>query len=316
MSDLPDRTNAIIDAIIDHVGRSTLPFQRAHQEEHHATAFWFNELVETTSEGEVVRQYLVTASEPARVELAEFTLRPELCAPVMSAEKLMMLEFAEGWTHLGDLGVAVMSSTGLHAHGTRKGWHWTTDEVTDGIAATEQDIAGLGESPVPAYLLGHVNDGDGSREQAVVIGQITRSGDGGIRWIGDVPQGCVGAFHWCTPWRGQFQAGVRRSGTHHRRTPHRCRLRPHPRRIESPPVEQHVSSWNGSSGRRAETALVATAQLTSHGTAGPPTRSATLQADARGERQKVCERGSTSTIKAALTDCCRSQTAAAAAAAE
>ncbi|MET8284345.1 hypothetical protein ABZV80_03705 [Streptomyces sp. NPDC005132] len=193
MSDLPGPSSATIDAIVDHVGRSTLPFQRAHREEQHATAFWFNELVETTSDGEVIRQYLVTASEPARVELAEFTLRPELCAPVMSAQKLMMLDFAEGWTHLGDLGVAVMPSTGLHAHGARKGWHWTTDEITGGIAATEQDIAGLGESPVPAYLLGHVTDGDSPREQAVVIGQITRAGDGVVRWIGDLPQGCVGA---------------------------------------------------------------------------------------------------------------------------
>ncbi|MEV7387837.1 MULTISPECIES: hypothetical protein [unclassified Streptomyces] len=193
MSDLPDHTSAIIDAIVDHVGRSTLPFQRANREEQHATAFWFNELVETTSEGEMIRQYLVTASEPARVELAEFTLRSELCAPAMSAEKLMVIHFAEGWTHLGDLGVAVMPSAGLHAHGARKGWHWTTDEITDGIAATEGDIAGLGESPVPAYLLGHVTDGDVSREQAVVIGRITRSDDGGIRWIGDLPQGCVGA---------------------------------------------------------------------------------------------------------------------------
>ncbi|MGW3092584.1 hypothetical protein ACWDCC_03960 [Streptomyces sp. NPDC001102] len=193
MSDLPDHTSAIIDAIVDHVGRSTLPFQPAHREEQHATAFWFNELVETTSEGEVIRQYLVTASEPARVELAEFTLRPALCAPVMSAEKLMMLDFAEGWIHLGDLGVAVMPSAGLHAHGERKGWHWTTDEITDGIAATEEDIAGFGESPVQAYLLGHVSDGDGSRDQAVVIGRIARSGDGGMQWIGDLPQGCLGA---------------------------------------------------------------------------------------------------------------------------
>lgn len=193
MSDLPEHSSATIDAIVGHTGRSTLPFQRAHQEEQHATAFWFNELVETTSEGDVIRQYLVTAGEPARVDLAEFTLRPELCAPVMSAQKLMMLDFAEGWTHLGDLGVAVMPSAGLHAHGARKGWHWTTDEITDGIAATEQDIAALGESPVPAYLLGHVNDGDTPREQAVVIGWITRKGDGSVEWIGDLPQGCVGA---------------------------------------------------------------------------------------------------------------------------
>ena len=35
------------------------------------------------------------------MEPAEFTLRPDLCAPEMSAEKLMMIDFAEGWTHLG-----------------------------------------------------------------------------------------------------------------------------------------------------------------------------------------------------------------------
>lgn len=50
MSDLPDHSSATIDAIVDHVGRSTLPFQQAHREEQHATAFWFNELLETTSE--------------------------------------------------------------------------------------------------------------------------------------------------------------------------------------------------------------------------------------------------------------------------
>lgn len=192
MSDLPDLHSATIDAIVDHAGRSTLPFQRAHREEQHATAFWFNELVGTTAEGEIIRQYLVTAGEPARVEMAEFTLRPDLCTPAMSAANLMLIDFAQGWTHLGDLGVAVMPTTGLHAHGARKGWSWTTDEITDGIAATEEDVAGLGEHPIAAYVLGHVVE-NGAREQAVVVGQITRTGDGSIRWIGDLPQGCVGA---------------------------------------------------------------------------------------------------------------------------
>ncbi|MDX2547607.1 hypothetical protein ACOT81_07375 [Streptomyces sp. WI04-05B] len=192
MSDLPDFHSATIDAIVDHAGRSTLPFQRGHRREQHATAFWFNELVETTADGEVIRQYLVTASEPARVELAEFTLRPDLCAPAMSAEKLMMIDFAEGWTHLGDLGVAVMPTTGLHAHGARKGWRWTTDEITDGIAATEQDIADLGEHPIAAYVLGHITE-DGDREQAVILGEVTCTSDGSIHWSGDLPQGCVGA---------------------------------------------------------------------------------------------------------------------------
>ncbi len=197
MSDLPSLPSfhsAVIDAILHHAGRATLPFQRAHREEQHATAFWFNELVATSSEGESVRQYLVTASEPARIELAEFTLRAELCAPSMSAEKLMMTGFADGWIQFEKLGVAVMPTAGLHAHGVRKGWSWTTDEITDGVAATAADIAGLGERPVPAYLLGHdVEAATGARLQAVVVGEIARTDEGRVQWLGELPPGCVGA---------------------------------------------------------------------------------------------------------------------------
>uniref|UniRef100_A0AAU3I5I6 Uncharacterized protein n=1 Tax=Streptomyces sp. NBC_01393 TaxID=2903851 RepID=A0AAU3I5I6_9ACTN len=195
MSDTPDFRGETVDAIVGHAGRATLPFKRADRDEQHATAFWFNDLVETTSEGEFVRQFLVTASEPTKVETAEFTLRHGLCAPAPSSENLLMFDFAEGWTHLDGLGVAVMPTGGLHAHGARKGWHWTTDEITDGIAAGPEDIAGLGPNPVTAYLLGH-DVGTGkrpARDQAVVLGEVTRTGDGGIHWTGTVPQGCAGA---------------------------------------------------------------------------------------------------------------------------
>ncbi|WP_328672726.1 hypothetical protein [Streptomyces sp. NBC_00328] len=59
----------------------------------------------------------------------------------------------------------------VDAGGARKGWHWTTDEITDGIAAGPEDIAGLGPNPVTAYLLGH-DVGTGkrpARDQAVVL---------------------------------------------------------------------------------------------------------------------------------------------------
>ncbi|SEO21607.1 hypothetical protein SAMN05216267_102037 [Actinacidiphila rubida] len=195
MSELQGLHTATINAIVDHAGRATLPLQRAHRDERHATAFWFNELVETTAEEEVVRQYLVTAGEPSRIDLAEFTLRPQLCAPTMSATKLLMPDFADQWIHLDGLGVAVMPTSGLHAHGARKGWHWTTDEITDGIAAREEDLAGIGATPVAAYALGHLaEEADDAREQAVVMGEVARTGSGGdIRWIGDLPRGCVGA---------------------------------------------------------------------------------------------------------------------------
>lgn len=51
MSDTPDFRGETVDATVDHAGRATLPFKRADRDEQHATAFWFNDLVETTSEG-------------------------------------------------------------------------------------------------------------------------------------------------------------------------------------------------------------------------------------------------------------------------
>ncbi|MFF3088399.1 hypothetical protein ACFVRB_25650 [Streptomyces nojiriensis] len=194
MSDLPDFHSAIVYLITADAARATLPFQRANRAEQYATAFWFNELVEETAEGAVVRQYLVTAGEPTRVETAELTLRPELGTPATGAQKLAMMHFAEGWTHLGDLGVAVMPNDALYAYAARKGFGWTTDEITDGVAATGEDIARLGGTPVPAYLLGHpVDAGTGAREQALVVGEIVRTDEDGVRWVGTLPQGCVGA---------------------------------------------------------------------------------------------------------------------------
>ncbi|MFI9105522.1 hypothetical protein ACIGXA_33950 [Streptomyces fildesensis] len=186
---------AIIDAIMSSVSRSTLPFQQAVRERYLGTAFWFNDLLESTPErGDVVRQYLVTAGALTRYDLAEVTLRAELCVPEMTAEKLLMTGFADGWEHYDDLGVAVMPAEGLHAHGERKGWRWSTDEITDGLAAGEQDIAAIGMEPVPAYILGHdVDASSGARLQAVVVGNVARVGNGSIRWDRTVPDGCAGA---------------------------------------------------------------------------------------------------------------------------
>ncbi|MFE4213035.1 hypothetical protein [Streptomyces sp. NPDC056844] len=188
------RHDAIIDAIMANAGRSTLPFKQAHADRWHGTAFWFNDLLDSAPGSEVISQYLVTAAEVTRYDLGELTLRPELCEPEMSAEKLLMTDFAEGWTVLGDLGVAVMPTAGLHAHGTRKGWSWATDEITDGLAARHEDIARIGAEPRAAYLLGHdVGEQDGARLQAVVVGRVARGADGHVHWESTVPEGCAGA---------------------------------------------------------------------------------------------------------------------------
>ncbi|MFJ6897171.1 hypothetical protein [Streptomyces hokutonensis] len=194
MPELPSLHEATVDAIVGRVGGATLPSQEAHREGSHATLFWFNELLESAPDGDVVRQFLVTAGELTRFDLAEVTIRPSLCDPAPSAEKLILTDFAESWIHLGDLGVAVMPTAGLHAYADRKGWRWNTDEITDGIAARDEDIARIGAEPVVAYVLGHdVNPDDGARDQAAVVGKVARAGDGTIRWGGRLPQGCVGA---------------------------------------------------------------------------------------------------------------------------
>lgn len=189
----PSVHHATINAVTANAGRSTLAFKQANADRHHGTAFWFNDLIDSTADSEVIRQYLVTAAELTRYDLGELTLRPELCDPVMSAEKLLMTDFADGWTVLGDLGVAVMPTAGLHAHGTRKGWSWTTDEITDGLAANDEDIARIGAEPQPAYILGHDVGARGERLLAVVVGDVARGTDGHVHWGSTVPEGCTGA---------------------------------------------------------------------------------------------------------------------------
>ncbi|MCU7826854.1 hypothetical protein [Kitasatospora sp. DSM 101779] len=183
----------IVNAVVQSAGRSTLPFQQANAGRNHGTAFRYNHLIGSTPDGETVRQYLVTAGALTRYDLAQWTLRAELCEPAMSAEQLLMTDFAAGWTHLDRLGVAVMPTAGLDAHAERKGWRWTTDEITEGLAASAQDVAAIGDGPVPAYLLGHDVGADaGERLQAVVGGAIARDADGVVRWDGPLPDGCAG----------------------------------------------------------------------------------------------------------------------------
>ncbi|MEW1893320.1 hypothetical protein [Streptomyces sp. NBC_00523] len=186
---------SIIDAILDNCGRSTLPYQQAHRGDTFGTAFWFNDLIAVDDDNETYVQYLMTAGALTRYDLAEIRLRPGLSESPMSANGLMMMGFQEGWTPLGDTGVSVMPAGVLHSLARRKKWAWATDEITDGIAAKPEDLALLGDGPMPAYVLGHdVGPDRTQREQAVIIGEIVRRGDGQeFVWGGRIPHGCAGA---------------------------------------------------------------------------------------------------------------------------
>jgi hypothetical protein len=86
-----------------------------------------------------------------------------------------------------------MPATGLHAHAERKGWRWTTDEITEGLAAGASDLAIMGSQPVPAYVLGHDVGPARERLQAVVAGGVLRDPGGVLRWDRTMPEGCAGA---------------------------------------------------------------------------------------------------------------------------
>ncbi len=201
MPDLSVEHTAIVDQLVARLGRSTLPVQQAHTAEPRGTAFWFNELLDATPGRQVVKQYLVTADALTRCDLGELLLRPQLCEPVANAEVLLLPGFADLWRPAGDLGVAVLPTDGLHAHGNRKGWRWTTDEITDGLAARDADIAAISTGPATVFVLGHgVRQPAGAppaaateRPQTVLLSSVSRCRHGALHLSGDVPEGLVGA---------------------------------------------------------------------------------------------------------------------------
>ncbi|MBY8877038.1 hypothetical protein [Actinacidiphila acidipaludis] len=193
--------NLVEAAVLEAAARVTLPFQAARADRSFATAFWYNDLVETAAGHEVIRQYLVTAESRTRYELGQFTLRDGLAAPELPADELVLPSFARKWTRLGDLGVAVMPTTDLHIHAEKRGWHWTTDEVTAGLAAQPADIAQIGAEPLPAYALGHTVEEQAGRKhpdrpQVLLPGAVTRTSDdpaAPVRWTTPLPDGFAGA---------------------------------------------------------------------------------------------------------------------------
>ncbi|WP_051878610.1 hypothetical protein [Streptomyces sp. NRRL B-24720] len=112
----------------------------------------------------------------------------------MSAHAITVVRFEQEWTLLGDSGVTVMPTGGLHAHSGRKRWEWSTDEITDGLAVRAEDVAASGAEPVPAYALGHDVGPDRTDRPQAVVRNVVRGADVGRPWWkGTVPVGCLGA---------------------------------------------------------------------------------------------------------------------------
>jgi hypothetical protein len=143
--------------------------------------------------GEVYLQYLITAEGLTGFDMGDFTLRAEVGDPAPSADHVIVTGFAAGWTRLPRVGIALMPAQTMHAYADRKGWKWDTDQITDGLAAREADVATIGRTPVDACVVGHDVGEAGERDQAVVVGSVVLDPRGRLRRTTRMPPGCVGA---------------------------------------------------------------------------------------------------------------------------
>ncbi|MFI5911814.1 hypothetical protein [Dactylosporangium sp. NPDC051541] len=160
------------------------------------TAFFYNELVESTPDGDTVREWLVTADRLSRPELGEIRLRPEIIEPAGAASAyLAVRDFAGMWQR--HKGVAVTRTFFLHDHAERKGWAWSAEQVTDGLAAKAEHVKAVDGEPRGALALGHIAREPGEpgepRPLAAANATLARDPDRVIRWQGWLPAGFAGA---------------------------------------------------------------------------------------------------------------------------
>ncbi|MEU1685771.1 hypothetical protein [Micromonospora sp. NPDC005707] len=157
------------------------------------TAFFYSELVGATDDGEVVHEWLLTASATTRTPYGEIGLRPSLTEPAeAAAEPIVLPDFADRWLHLPEIGLAAMPTGGLHGHAEDGGWSWRTQQVTDAVAAPADAVARVGAEPGSAFVLALGLGDDGSRPLEAVIERVARAG-GEVRVTTELPSGYVGA---------------------------------------------------------------------------------------------------------------------------
>lgn len=177
--------------LIGLVGRGTFPVSRIGDGEE-SCAFLFNDLLASDDDGDTVATWILTADAMTYIDMGVFDIRPEMTedgAP--SAEKVIVREYEQTWYHFPDIGVAAMPMAVLRDYSARKGWGWSTQEVTDGFAATAHDIAELGEVQHTVLVIGHPT-GLRNRPPGVAVARMDVRG-GVPTLLGSADRGFVGA---------------------------------------------------------------------------------------------------------------------------
>lgn len=183
--------DAIARFLLGLVGRGTFPMSQVISG-HESCAFLFNDLLESDDDGDTIATWILTADAMTYAEAGVFGIRPEMTedgAP--SAGEVVVMGYEQFWYHFPDVGVAAMPMAALHGYAARKGWAWSTQEITDGLAASANDIADLGEVPHTTLVIGHPTDQQG-RPPGVAVARVDMSGGVPIL-LGHVDRGFLGA---------------------------------------------------------------------------------------------------------------------------
>jgi hypothetical protein len=183
--------NAIARFLFGVVGRGTFPMQQL-ADDHESCAFLFNDLLASDDDSATVATWILTADALTYRPYGDFGIRPEMTedgAP--SAANVIVTEYEQTWYHFPDIGVAAMPMAVLRDYSARKGWAWSTQEITDGLAASARDIASLGEEQHTVLVIGHPTD-QPNRPQGVAVAGIDMRG-GRPTLLGAVDRGFVGA---------------------------------------------------------------------------------------------------------------------------
>jgi hypothetical protein len=183
--------DAIARFLIGLVGRGTFPMSQI-ADDHESCAFLFNDLLASDNDGDTVATWILTADATTYIDAGAFGIRPEMTedgAP--SAEKVIVTKYEQTWYHFPDIGVAAMPMAVLRDYSARKGWAWSTQEITDGLAADAHDIADLGEEQHTILVIGHPTD-QRNRPPGVAVARIDMRG-GVPALLGRADRGFIGA---------------------------------------------------------------------------------------------------------------------------
>lgn len=187
----PAHIDTIARFLTGQVGRGTFPMSRI-ADGHESCAFLFNDLLSSDDDGDTVAAWILTADAMTYSDYGVFGIRPEMTedgAP--SAEQVIITEYEQSWYHFPDIGVAAMPMAVLRDYSASKGWAWSTQEITDGLAANAKNFADLGEEQNTILVIGHPTD-QRNRPPGVAVARIDMRG-GVPTLLGSLDRGFIGA---------------------------------------------------------------------------------------------------------------------------